>query len=203
MFQNMIRVKLGFGSAEMKIRLAILATIAATSVQAEDVCNDLWFARNSVLDAAGYCFGSPLGTSLYDNTGCTTSNPALSAEDRQKVSIIEQREKELGCKVNMSTTTFELTALKFRKLLKEQPIRSTYDSACVGWQGPSIDLSSGPKNGDAIGSVEVGDSVLYSHDEEDGWFFVTVWSPPGFGALKAAGWLPDLGDAQSCEVFSD
>ena len=102
-------MELRFGGAEMKIRFAILATIAATSVQAEEVCNDLWFA--------GYCFGSPLGTSLYDNTGCTTSNPTLSAEDRQKVSIIEQREKELGCNVDMSTTTFELTALKFRKLL--------------------------------------------------------------------------------------
>ncbi|MEP6021436.1 MAG: DUF4453 domain-containing protein [Paracoccaceae bacterium] len=186
----------------MMIRLTILATIAAMSVQAEEVCNDLWFARNSVFDAAGYCFGSPLGKSLYDNTGCTTSNPTLSAEDRQKVSIIEQREKELGCTVDTTTTTFDLTALKFRKLLREQPIRSSYESACIGWKGPKVEVTSGPQNGDAVGSIDVGDSVLYSHEEEDGWFYVTVWSPPAFGALKVAGWLPGLGDAQSCEDFA-
>lgn len=186
----------------MKMRLTLLAIFAATSAQSEEICNDLWFARNGMFDSAGYCFGSLLGKSLYDNKGCTTSNPILSVSDRQKLSLIEQREAELGCKVDTSKTAFELTALHFRKLLRDQPVRSDYESSCIGWKGQAVEVSTGPSSGKPIGTIEAGDSVLYSHFEEDGWFYVTVWSPPGFQRLKVAGWLPDLDDVQVCEDYA-
>ena len=42
-------------------RLALLCALLASPAAASDVCDDLWFTRNLIMDRAGYCFGSVLG----------------------------------------------------------------------------------------------------------------------------------------------
>jgi len=179
------------------LRYAALAVLFATSAQSDEVCNDLWFARHGIFDAAGYCFGSPLGLALYDNEGCTSSNPRLTADARRKVSRIEARQAELGCSIDLNQTEFELPALTFRQALREQPIRATTESACMGWRGPTIQVFAGPTAEEPLGVIENGDDILYSHEPQDDWDYVTVWTP-GFGEVKAAGWLPSFGEAQLC-----
>ncbi|MEM9343857.1 MAG: DUF4453 domain-containing protein [Pseudomonadota bacterium] len=179
------------------LRSAALALVLATSAQADEICNDLWFAKNGIYDAAGYCFGSPLGRSLYDNEGCTTSNPELTTADRRKVNQIEQREVDLGCEIDMSVTEFDLPALSFRQDLRVQPVRSQVESACIGWRGPTIEVFAAPSPEVPLGSIEGGDDILFSHEPQDDWYYVTVWSS-GFGEVKSAGWIPFLGDAPLC-----
>lgn len=178
-------------------RFAALALLFGAAAEADEVCNDLWFAKQGIYDAAGYCFGSPLGQSLYDNAGCTTSHPTLTSDARRKVHRIEAREVELGCAIDMSTTEFELPALTFRQALQVQPIRAETESACLGWRGPTIEVFAGPSADVPLGVIEGGDDILYAHEPQDNWYYVTVWSP-GFGELKAAGWLPDVGEAPLC-----
>ena len=184
-----------------KFLTALVVAAPATPAYSEEICNDLWFTRNSIFQAAGYCFGSPLGKSLFDNTGCTTSNPVLEESDRQKVSLIEQREAELACKVGTDTTSFDLNALSFRKLLKDHPIRTVYESACIGWQGPDRPVFAEKSEGAPIGSISAGDNVLYSHQEENGWFFVTIYALQDFNTLKGAGWLA-ASDEQTCREYA-
>ncbi len=184
-----------------KLATAFVLAASATSAYSEEICNDLWFARNSIFQAAGYCFGSQLGQSLFDNAECTTSTPTLDARDRQKVSLIKQREAELGCQVETGSTAFELTALSVRKVLTHQPVRADYESACIGWQGPETRVFAGKSDETPVGSIGAGDNVLYSHQEENGWFFVTIYTSQDFSELKGAGWL-DGSVEQVCEAYA-
>ena len=50
-------------------RAAICAFVVAGPAAADERCHDLWFARNAIMDRAGYCFGSVLGQAVFDNEG--------------------------------------------------------------------------------------------------------------------------------------
>jgi uncharacterized caspase-like protein/uncharacterized protein YraI len=64
---------------------------------AGDVCFDLWYERNAIFDANGYCFGSDKGKANFSNEGCTTSNPTLNTSEKQRVDQIEAEEARRGC----------------------------------------------------------------------------------------------------------
>jgi uncharacterized protein YraI len=64
---------------------------------AGDVCFDLWYERNAIFDANGYCFGSDKGKANFSNEGCFTSNPDLDASERRRVGEIEAEEARRGC----------------------------------------------------------------------------------------------------------
>ena len=63
-------------------------------------CYDLWYQRNEIFAANGYCFKSQLGIDTFGNADCYTSKPRLSASDRRTVAGIKAEERRKGCRVN-------------------------------------------------------------------------------------------------------
>lgn len=76
-----------------------LIFIPVTQVAAE-TCYDLWYKRNAIFDANGYCFSSRLGRRIFDNSDCWTKNPRFSRKERMQIRQIRRQERRKGCKVN-------------------------------------------------------------------------------------------------------
>jgi Domain of unknown function (DUF4424)/YARHG domain len=63
-------------------------------------CNQLWYQRNSIFKAAGYCFQSARAISIFGKAACTYKNVSdvpLSDRDRQVINIIQQAERMKHC----------------------------------------------------------------------------------------------------------
>ncbi|MET3334595.1 MULTISPECIES: DUF4424 family protein [Bradyrhizobium] len=63
-------------------------------------CNALWYQRNSIFKAGGYCFRTPRATNAFGNAGCKYDNIAdvpLSDRDRQLVRAIQATERAKRC----------------------------------------------------------------------------------------------------------
>jgi hypothetical protein len=63
-------------------------------------CDDLWYRRNAIFKAAGYCFRSARGISTFGNAGCQYDDEAavpLSSRQREDVAEIQQEERYHGC----------------------------------------------------------------------------------------------------------
>ena len=56
----------------MRFVLTFLLSLCVTPAFALDHCEEWWFTRNLVFDRAGYCFSSPLGQAVFDNSDCFT-----------------------------------------------------------------------------------------------------------------------------------
>jgi uncharacterized caspase-like protein/uncharacterized protein YraI len=67
------------------------------AAQSGDMCFSLWYERNAIFDANGYCFGTDKGKANFSNEGCFTSNPDLTASERRRVTEIEAEEARRGC----------------------------------------------------------------------------------------------------------
>ena len=80
--------------------LAAAALVALPSVAMAASCYDLWYARNAIYDAHGYCFQTELGMETFDNDDCWTTNPHLSKSERKQVAAIQSQEKLKHCHVN-------------------------------------------------------------------------------------------------------
>ena len=63
-------------------------------------CYDLWYARNAIYDANGYCFSTELGMETFNNDDCWTTHPRLSKKEQQLVAAIQREEKARRCHVN-------------------------------------------------------------------------------------------------------
>lgn len=86
-----------------KLAIHVLAaTSLGLSVQTAfaDSCYDLWYERNEIYDANGFCFKSSLGKRTFDNSDCYTDDPQLSRAEQRRVAQIQREERRLGCKVN-------------------------------------------------------------------------------------------------------
>lgn len=86
-----------------KLAIHVLAALSlGVSVQAAfaDSCYDLWYERNEIFDANGFCFKSSLGKRVFDNSDCYTDEPELSRAEQRRVDQIRREEKRLRCKVN-------------------------------------------------------------------------------------------------------
>jgi len=77
----------------------ILLTARAENALAQS-CYDLWYARNAIFNAYGYCFTTSLGQRVFDNLDCYTSSPRLAAVDQRRVNAIRREERRRGCRVN-------------------------------------------------------------------------------------------------------
>ncbi len=152
---------------------ALLLTAAPAA--ADVICDELWFARNMVFHAAGYCFGSALGQAVFGNAGCTGTDISLDPDAAEAVARFRAREAEYNCAVDSSRSTLDIPNLPLRKALTDQPIRTEYESACIGWLRPPMDVLSGWR-GDAytMGQIAVGDTLLFSHEDWRNWTFVQV-----------------------------
>ena len=63
-------------------------------------CSQLWYQRNGIFKAGGYCFRTPRGVASFGNAGCKYENIAdvpLSDRDRQLVSVIQATERSKRC----------------------------------------------------------------------------------------------------------
>ncbi len=86
-----------------KLAIHVLAAMSlGLSVQTAfaDSCYDLWYERNEIYDANGFCFKSSLGKRTFDNSDCYTDDPQLSRAEQRRVAQIQREERRLGCKVN-------------------------------------------------------------------------------------------------------
>jgi len=85
------------------IAAAVLATaslVMLPSIAMAASCYDLWYARNAIYDAEGYCFQTELGMETFDNDDCWTTNPHLTKKEKKVVAQIQAQEKAKHCKVN-------------------------------------------------------------------------------------------------------
>jgi len=78
-----------------------LMTVVSARPSFSQSCYELRNERNSIYQAAGYCFRTPRGVREMGNAGCLYDSMAdvpLSARDRQRVSLISRQERAMGCR---------------------------------------------------------------------------------------------------------
>ena len=79
------------------------ATAAAPEPDASpagDSCDGLWYRRNAIYKAAGYCFRTARGIQAFGNAGCQYDDEAdvpLSVRQRDEVAGIKRQESYSGC----------------------------------------------------------------------------------------------------------
>lgn len=156
-----------------------------------EICEDLWFTRNLIMDRNGYCFGSTLGKATFDNRDCQGKQISLSGEEQFRVAEIQKMERWMNCKVNTKRAGLDIVDEYWLRRMEDLPIRQDGESGCLGWQGPPVPLFPGFGPGLAqIGAIGAGDYILWSHQAEPGtdWTYVTVWST-NWQHIKVAGWM--------------
>lgn len=157
-------------------------------------CEDVWFTRNLVMDRAGYCFSSPLGRALFDNSDCIGTAVQPDPYGMQIVQQIRALEQQHGCRVDTNRSWLDLPDIHFRKALRTHPIRDEFEGACLGWTGAPTPLYDGYSEPfTQIGQILAGDYVSLAHLPVAGWSYVTI-HVPRFGGFKSAGWLYTTGE---------
>ena len=76
------------------------ALLAPSTSLAAASCFDLWYARNAIYDAKGYCFKTDLAQEYFDNSDCWTSKPKFSKKELAAIKAIQKEEAKRGCRVN-------------------------------------------------------------------------------------------------------
>lgn len=72
----------------------------ATEPVSDTSCRGLWYERNAIFKAAGYCFRSARGIEAFGNAGCQFDDEAdvpLSTRQRAQVAELRASERRLGC----------------------------------------------------------------------------------------------------------
>jgi len=197
----MFRSPLRFLAAYAALALSPLAAAAQ-----DHTCDELWFTRNLQFHLAGYCFGSTLGQEVFGNDACTGTDVALSSEAKALVDRIRANEAAMGCAVDTSRTMLSMDVLEMdrRMLLRHQPVAYEGESGCIGWTGAPVRIMSGHSGeGSRRGTVEPGDSLVFGHEAEGPWEFVTVYSGTEDWVFKTIGWvaLGDWGNGM-CDMYA-
>ena len=90
----------------MSIRLLAAVAVAlgivlpSAAMAAQPSCYDLWYARNAIYDAKGYCFKTELAQDVFDNDDCWTNAPKLTKKELALIEAIKDEEEDRHCKVN-------------------------------------------------------------------------------------------------------
>lgn len=104
------------------IAVALLCLPVSALASAGEECDELWFSRNAMMDYAGYCFQSPLGQAVFDNSDCTTSEPQLSPAAAAMTQQIIKNEATLACDVDTNRTGIgRIWNMAQRRELEVQP----------------------------------------------------------------------------------
>ena len=178
--------------------LVCLTAIAPTLAMAdiEPTCEELWFSRNAMLNDAGYCFATPLGRSLFDNSDCTTTAPAVSADVAEQISRIQALELDAPyvsdgvCDVDTNRTSLsDVSEIELRYRLTFQPSTDGGASACIGYRGAPVTLRAAPNDAaEVLGQIPLGASVSASHLPWNDWNFVIAWPTADSGQPVVLGW---------------
>lgn len=157
--------------------LIFLFVILTTPAFSGEPCDDLWFTRNLIIDRTGYCFGSPLGQSVFDNADCTTKSPQLGPDDAKKVALVKKREVFWECKIDISRKSLDLDMLQARMQLQDLPVVNENNfTACLEWQGPEIALKAAHNSSFGhIGKIMKGDELFFYYDDVGKWMFVSAY----------------------------
>jgi hypothetical protein len=78
----------------------LLAVIAAPAAGRAESCDDLWYARNEIYKAQGFCFRTRRGIEAFGNAGCQYDNAdevPLSAAQRRTIADIQREERARRC----------------------------------------------------------------------------------------------------------
>ncbi len=81
--------------------LALPLLLSSYGAARADECSELWFSRNQVYKAAGYCFKTGRGIATFGNAGCQYDDirdVPLSERDRIAVGRYVRQEAALGCR---------------------------------------------------------------------------------------------------------
>lgn len=174
-------------------RIIIAAALSLAAGQAQASCEDAWYLRNLAFDRGGYCFGSTLGKSIFDNGDCSTKSPALSAWDRRMIDATKRYEAEMGCAIDTGATSLETSLIGKLDDVDELPTIAPYESLCLGFNGPDLpvvgSISGGLRAAYPTGEVVAGDTVRFRFESADGFEFVTTDLSAGWiagGAITAA-----------------
>ena len=81
--------------------LGLLLGLAALPAPAQaETCDDLWYARNEIYKAQGYCFRTRRGIEAFGNAGCQYDNAEdlpLSNSQRRSIAEIQREERARRC----------------------------------------------------------------------------------------------------------
>jgi hypothetical protein len=82
----------------------IIASIFACAIAGPahaQSCDELWYLRNAIYKAAGYCFKTSRAISTFGNAGCMYDSEnavPLSADGRRQIADIIRSERAYGCR---------------------------------------------------------------------------------------------------------
>lgn len=79
------------------LALSSLAIIHPAEAQ---TCEDLWYQRNEIYKAQGYCFRTERAIRAFGNAGCAYDNVEdvpLSTSQRRQIADIQRVERTHGC----------------------------------------------------------------------------------------------------------
>lgn len=85
------------GMAALGVLLGLAALPAPARAETGD---DLWYARNEIYKAQGYCFRTQRGISAFGNAGCQYDNVEdvpLSNSQRRSIAEIQREERARRC----------------------------------------------------------------------------------------------------------
>jgi len=186
-------------------RPALLFTLFAAPALAQDVvsydaCDELWFMRNQIYANAGYCFSTPLGKAMFNNTGCTGKDVTLSSFEQALVDEYRALERSAGCAVDTSQTT-PLAVPNLEERRAEPWLGAEYSySMCIGYTGAPFPIFADPDPAATrLGEVAAGDnlSVIVQTDGPGGaWFYYYVMDE---SELRLQGWADRDLDWSLCE----
>jgi hypothetical protein len=91
--------EIGMGRIFVSLFLGCSAALIAGNAMAQS-CYDLWYERNAIYDANGYCFSSQLGMDTFDNSDCWTDSPNFSRAEQRRIDQLRRQERSRGCRVN-------------------------------------------------------------------------------------------------------
>jgi len=186
----------------LRAPLAALLVWAALPAAPALACEQAWFLRNLIAHRSGYCFATPLGRALFDNTGCVPGPLRLSAEDMARVQAIRAMERAEGCAVNTSATELPHGGTDWDwHLIETIPVPTPHESGCIGYRLDPIPLRAAPRAEAAVvGQVRRGVSIGFNYEGENGWTFVVTDAAEGY-----MGWMPDAAmsyDEDACEGWA-
>lgn len=174
----------------------ILSFVPLTAA-ADAVCDELWLTRNTVFDNNGYCFGSVLGQSIFDNSDCTTTSPLLSNAEKDLIARLQAVETQEACSIDTKRTSLDLAYIIERRTLSDLPVRGQFESVCLGYKGVPLLLTSGRHPDTAIyGEIQQGMDVFFLYEPVDGMDFV-VLEEGGLGWVGSHLFTPDTCEAMA------
>jgi len=180
-----------------------LSFLATPALADDEYCNDMWFVRNQIFDRAGYCFKSPLGQAMFDNSDCTGGEIKVPKQHRDLLAYVKHVEADLACKVDTRRTTAPVERADLRLQLHDLAALDEYGGAgCFGYQGPVFNLHAGhDASSPILGQVKTGDDIRYlfrSFNAPNDWIYTEAQKD---GETISLGWSQRL-ETQLCDSFA-